>query len=457
MPNRVSTPITFALIFATSACVAAVTQGPDAAKDGQQPLSRVIDPSEAYRGVGLMATARPVPFVASIQFLAGPSSDSTLALFGLSLANEALTFRRVNSQFEAWYQVEIVCTSDEEVLARGASEEVVRVATYVETQRRDESVVFQKFFHLPPGAVTAAVVVKDRFSGDSTWATQQWRVPRVGTGSVDLSYVAVYEGARRYHVASGPAVVVNPRAYAAYGLDTLTIYLEGYGIESAAVATVRVVDAWGGLLWQDTVGLSGGTAGLGTAFVGIPAGQLMVGEVTLEARLTDRAAPVRSKALVGLSPEWPPGGFAEFVSLLRYFGTERSREALEHATPLERSNRWMELWNDTDPDPATPGNEALYQYLNDVAAANSMFAEARKPGWLTERGRVYLTLGQPDEIREIRDDPTAGGQRLIRWQYGEGNLTLYFVTDGGLGYQLTPTSRVEYAEAMERKREAKGG
>ena len=71
-------------------------------------------------------------------------------------------------------------------------------------------------------------------------------------------------------------------------------------------------------------------------------------------------------------------------------------------------------------------------------------------------GKVYLTLGQPDEIREIRDDPTAGGQRLIRWQYREDNFTLYFVTDGGFGYQLTPTSRLEYAKALERKMEAEG-
>ena len=435
-----------------------MTQGAaDAAIYGQQLLSPVFDPAESYRGAGLMATGRPIPFVASMQFLAGPRSDSTLALLGLSLANEALSFRRVNSQFEAWYQVEIVCMRDDEVLVRVASEEAVRVATYAETQRRDESVVFQRFFHLPPGTVEAAVVVKDRFSGDSTGATQHWSVPRFGTGSAGLSYVSIYEGAERDHVATGPEVVVNPRAYAAYGLDTLTIYLEGYGIESGAATTIRVIDASGGLLWQDTVGLSGGTSGLAGAFVEIPTSQLMVGEVTLEARLTGRAPPVRSQALVGLSPEWPVVGFADVVSLLRYFGTERSREALEHATPRERYHRWREFWSETDPDPATPGNEALYQYLNDVAAANSRFPEACTPGWLTERGKVYLAMGQPDEIRELRDDPTAGGQSLIRWQYREDNLTLYFVTDGGFGYQLTPTSRLEYAEALERKREAEGG
>ena len=43
------------------------------------------------------------------------------------------------------------------------------------------------------------------------------------------------------------------------------------------MATVRAIDVSGGLLWQDTVGLSGSTAGLGAAFVGMPAGQLMVG------------------------------------------------------------------------------------------------------------------------------------------------------------------------------------
>jgi len=104
MPARVPRPTTFALICATSAYTVAVTHSPDTAMDSQQRLSPELDPAETHHGAGLMATDRPVPFVASTRFLAGPSSDSTVALLGLSLANKALSFRRVSTQFEARYQ-----------------------------------------------------------------------------------------------------------------------------------------------------------------------------------------------------------------------------------------------------------------------------------------------------------------------------------------------------------------
>ena len=64
------------------------------------------------------------------------------------------------------------------------------------------------------------------------------------------------------------------------------------------------------------------------------------------------------------------------------------------------------FWVSTDPDPGTPENEAIEQYLERVSIAYERFLDGLAgEGWRTDRGEVYLTFGEPDMIEEI---PTIG-------------------------------------------------
>ena len=49
--------------------------------------------------------------------------------------------------------------------------EIVRVATFKEVNRTDESVIFQNYFHVPPGDYTISFLVRDAASNRS--ATQE--------------------------------------------------------------------------------------------------------------------------------------------------------------------------------------------------------------------------------------------------------------------------------------------
>ena len=108
----------------------------------------------------------------------------------------------------------------------------------------------------------------------------------------------------------------------------------------------------------------------------------------------------------------------------------------------ERSRLWREFYEQTDPNPGTPENEALNQYFSRVQAANQRFTDEGVPGWRTDRGEVLINLGPPDE--SVESTPGTAS-RIIRWTYIEYRLELYFQDETGFGrLRLTPGSRAEY-------------
>ena len=49
------------------------------------------------------------------------------------------------------------------------------------------------------------------------------------------------------------------------------------------------------------------------------------------------------------------------------------------------------------PDPRSAANEFKQEHYRRIAYANERFASGY-PGWMTDRGRIYITLGGPDQI-----------------------------------------------------------
>jgi len=457
MSDRLFLATVLALSCGTQACSSWQTDVPLDPASGPGP-GRVYDPTQAYSSLGLLAAGGPVPFAARLGFLAGAQPDSTTALLGLSLASSALTFRRISSAFEARYRVEVRFVRDGNVLVDVSAYETVRVATFPETRRQDESIVFQRFFNLSPGIAAVRLVVTDLNGSDSSSARLQSVVPDYGMGSAQLALVPVYEGKVRSSRVASPELVMNPRAFAVYGTDSLNFYLEGYGPPDLQFARVTASTASGVPLWRDTVELVPVDSNLAAGFVHMPADGLLVGTVHVAAEQLGRPISARVSALVGVSSDWPVTDFEEILSLLRYFGNSRSHQRLREAPAAELSHQWREFWHDTDPDPTTAENEALSGYLEDLEAASARFSEPGRPGWLTERGEVFLTLGKPDVIRDVQGGTVPGGNSLIRWDYEAHELVLYFVSEGGDGtFRLTPTSRVEYSDAVKRRKGTDGG
>ena len=90
-------------------------------------------------------------------------------------------------------------------------------------------------------------------------------------------------------------------------------------------------------------------------------------------------------------------------------------------TDAERLSFIRRFWERRDPDPRTPQNEARLAFWTRVAESNRLFNETPRPGWKTDRGKIYVLLGPPDDIERKLDYDTgirtAPGRGLLRWHY----------------------------------------
>ena len=105
-----------------------------------ETLTRLVNTTQFYQRLGRLAAGDPLPFVGNVAFAAGPA-DSVIGILGLSLENRALAFQREGNVFVARYRVSLSFKREGVPSVDVAREEIVRVPTFQETLRSDESVL----------------------------------------------------------------------------------------------------------------------------------------------------------------------------------------------------------------------------------------------------------------------------------------------------------------------------
>jgi len=88
-----------------------------------------------------------------------------------------------------------------------------------------------------------------------------------------------------------------------------------------------------------------------------------------------------------------------------YIITDEERAAFARLTTnAERARFSEQFWARRDPTPGTGSNKFQDEHYRRIAYSNERFAAAT-PGWQTDRGRIYIVFGPPDEIES---HPSAG-------------------------------------------------
>src|SRR5580704_6862667 len=78
--------------------------------------------------------------------------------------------------------------------------------------------------------------------------------------------------------------------------------------------------------------------------------------------------------------------------------TDEEKAACKQLSNDEERDSFIEaFWQRRDPTPDTEENEYKEEHYQRIAYANEHFA-AGIPGWKTDRGRIYIIFGKPDEV-----------------------------------------------------------
>jgi len=409
------------------------------------------DPSAFYRQLGMIAQSGAFPFVGQVRYLSGSSADSTLALITLSFANRALTFNGDGEGQRAAYAVTIDVTQGSTTIRHFDAHKIIRVGSFRETQRDDESVIFQQFLSIPPGTYSLAVSVRDENGGNSNAQQMSVTVPRLGPNSLSTP-ISVYQVKPRARLDTVPTLIANPRSTIVLGRDTLAgLYIEGYGLLASAKVNVAVLNDAHVVILRDTVNLVR-QGELSSALLDFPVASIGVGPVTVVTSLAGATDSTQVPLFLSFGDEFGITSFDELLSYLRYFASPQRIQALRDAPPEQRAALWTAFWKQTDPTPSTPDNEALRDYFRRIAAANTRYREAGTAGWLTDRGKVYITLGEPDQAGQPLGTGGASGRgRAEVWVYTQYNLRLFFMNQGGAGHlRLSPSSQADFEKVVRR-------
>jgi GWxTD domain-containing protein len=104
-----------------------------------------------------------------------------------------------------------------------------------------------------------------------------------------------------------------------------------------------------------------------------------------------------------------------------YIISDEEKQAWKRlATDDERQQFIEQFWLRRDPTPDTEENEFKEEHYRRIAYANERFASGI-PGWKTDRGRIYIMYGPPDEI----EDHSSGGTYERPMEEGGGETSTY--------------------------------
>ncbi len=404
-----------------------------------------------YRSMGLLAGAGSIPFVSSVSFLRAPTVDSTLTLIALSMPSRSLGFGREGERYAASYTVRVEVRQGPSVVRQIEARETVRVPTFRETSRTDESVIWQQYLRLSPGRYTMAVSVKDESSIRTASEEVAIVVPRLAAGAIG-SLVPVYEVIPRGNADSLPRLLARPRATVTFGVDSvLPVYIEAVGSEAPTTVHARLIGEGEQIMWEKDVALiTRGDARNLT--LGVPVANMGIGVTTLEVSATGRADTARTRIFVSLGDDLPIASFEEMLTYLRYFTTPDRLKSLREATAVQRAELWSQFLKSTDPFPATAEHEGLRDYFLRIRTANIRFRDDAQMGWLSDRGIAFVGLGDPDNIYDSgANDPNARVRQQV-WEYREWRLQLVFLDQTGFGrWRLNPQQMNDLQNAIRRR------
>ncbi|MCP4685815.1 MAG: GWxTD domain-containing protein [bacterium] len=337
--------------------------------------------------------------------------------------NRGLEFREENGKFVADYELVVAIDDDDgqrlETITRDR-----RVT--VESERKTRSYIdhrtSQVNIDLPEGKYKVKFTLKDVGSGRTDRRDLKVKLESLQDRSPLMSGVefvqAFSKKGEKEGVFDKSDLVLIPSVTRTFGREDdsrLVYYFEiypGWDSISPVVVETKIRHAAKGMKYRDTLHLALGDQPT-KQLREISLGHFTPGEYELEIILRGR----RNKKLVEQRHDfeilWTLDGMIrnDWKSAVKqlelysdngsYLPPDGLDEMEDLETTEERKQAFDQFWLERDPTPGTAENEFKRGFYYRIALANDHFGMHHRAGWKTDRGRVLVRYGEPDQVDDV--------------------------------------------------------
>ncbi len=137
-----------------------------------------------------------------------------------------------------------------------------------------------------------------------------------------------------------------------------------------------------------------------------------------------------------------PAALNLHIRQARYIMTKDEGNLLKQLDETGKRRALIQFWQQRDLDSSTPENEFWQQYMGRIQLANSRYTTPYEEGWLSDRGRILIKYGVPDDIE--RHPVTIDSKPFEVWRYyRERGLRFIFIDESGFNRYRLIFSNVE--------------
>jgi len=370
------------------------------------------------------------------------ASTDNLAMGRVSIYVEILyddlQFVKTDSGYRAEYELSVVIYQGKNQLDGKIWKQTVVVDDYQRTNSRGEIDLSHAFFDLEPGDYKTTISFEDLAVNKMTSVDEKFEVDDFSRNGFSAGGITI---ARKVDMQDGKIEKIFPEVTNPYkGLSSPSFaYFEVYttqGDDKAEISYKIVGESAKTVVTKKLLlPLEGERTGMALT---LPVDSLQHDSYRLEMEITNNRKTVQLKKIFYIRWLGLPRNAKDLntaIQQLQFIATQPEWQKLKKASPEKRREAFAMFWSKRDPSPGTEYNEVMESYYLRVNTANESFSVMGREGWKTDRGLVYIILGQPDEV--IRNDYPSDSKPYLVWQYYSINRQFQFFDRNGFGdYEL---------------------
>ncbi len=373
-------------------------------------------------------------------FKAG-SEDKTARLETYyQILNAALHFEEVGKSFEAKYKITVELFKDSKKYDSFTYSQVVRVAKKSKTTSRFDYRTNQVNFYTDEGKYEIIAKLYDPVSNEEIIRKFKVKVKKYKNKKPSISDIEMVQGVAPitdkstvFDKGENQLIPSVRNKFGISGNSSIYFYLELYqGSEQFSEVRVETVlrHEGKGMLYRDSL-TSVFHSPIERQFRKISIEDLRPGKYELIITLRGKRNKKIAAKYKDFEIAWTPEALIryDYKKLVKQIELIASKEELKglknKETYEERLAAFNKYWDSQDPTPGTFENEAKNEFYRRVAVANHNFSFLFGNGWRTDRGRIYIMYGQPDQIDDF---PVVSDRRPYQeWYYYQNSKYLKFV------------------------------